>query len=122
MANGLKLVKFVDEQRHSSNQAGKRPFDLATNPLSGAWRLATQWARHLPTTVIVGAQHAGTTQLYASMVEHPRCFGSADTKVDFFSKHPTRPVAHYRSQFPWKRRVWRRQGHVLEASPSYLGT
>src|SRR5947208_2344165 len=67
MANGLKLAKFVDEQRHSAIQAGKSPFDLARNPLSGAWRLATQWVRHLPTTVIVGAQDAGATQLYASM-------------------------------------------------------
>ena len=42
--------------------------------------------------------------------------------MDYFLKHPERSVAWYRSRFPWRRRVWRRQGQVLEASPSYLPT
>ena len=41
------------------------PFDLVKDSLTGSWRLATNRVRHLPTTVIVGAQKAGTTQLYA---------------------------------------------------------
>lgn len=132
MANEIKLADVGDEQsfrafmrqlkRHPAYRACTKPFDLVKDSLTGSWRLATQRARHLPTTVIVGAQKAGTTQLYAYMVKHPRCYGAAEKEVDYFSKHPKRPVAWYRSRFPWKRRVWWRQGHVLEASPSYLPT
>src|SRR3954471_12661985 len=100
----------------------ERPFDLLKDAPSSTWRFATQGFRHLPTTVIVGAQKAGTTQLYAYMVKHPRCYSAAEKEVDYFSKYPKRSVAWYRSRFPWRWRVLRRQGHVIEASPSYLPT
>jgi hypothetical protein len=109
-------------KRHPAYRVWTTPFDLVKDSLTGSWRLATQRVRHLPTTVIVGAQKAGTTQLYAYMVKHPRCYGAAEKEVDYFSKHPKRPVAWYRSRFPWRGRVLRRQGHVVEASPSYLPT
>ena len=122
MANEIKLADVGEEEslrvrlrrlkRHPAFRAWKMPFDLVKDSLTGSWRLATHRARHLPTTVIVGAQKAGTTQLYAYMVKHPRCYGAAEKEVDYFSKHPKRPVAWYRSRFPWQRRVWRRQGHV----------
>lgn len=132
MANEIKLADVSDEQsfrvrlrrlkRHPAFRVWKMPFDLVKGSLTGGFRLATHRVRHLPTTVIVGAQKAGTTQLYAYMVKHPRCYGAAEKEVDYFSKHPKRPVAWYRSRFPWRRRVLRRQGHVIEASPSYLPT
>jgi len=119
--NSLRM--FVRQiKRHPAFRAGKIPFDVLKDAVPSAWRLATHRVRHLPTTVIVGAQKAGTTQLYAYMVKHPRVFGAAEKEVDYFSKHPKRSVAWYRSRFPWRRRVWRRQAQVLEASPSYLPT
>lgn len=109
-------------KRHPAYRVLKVPFDLAKDVPSSAWRRLTSLVRHLPTTVIVGAQKAGTTQLYAYMVKHPRCYGAAEKEVDYFSKHAERSVGWYRSRFPWRRRVRRRQGHVIEASPSYLPT
>ena len=78
-------------KRHPAFQAWKPPFDLVKDSLPFGLRMATNRFRHLPTTVIVGAQKAGTTQLYAYMVKHPRCYGAAEKEVDYFSKHPERP-------------------------------
>ena len=121
MANEIKLADVGDEE---SFDVGARwtPFDFASKALSKSWRLATNRVRHMPTTVIVGAQRAGTTQLFAHMVRHPRCYGAAELGVDFFSAHSERSRSWYRAQFPWRRRVSWRQGHVLEASSSYLAT
>ena len=66
------------------------------------------------------AQKAGTTQLYAYMIKHPRVFAGAKKEVAYFSKQPDRSVAWYRSRFPLRHRVEARYGQVLEASPSYL--
>ncbi len=109
-------------QRHPAFRSWKRPLRAAKSSLPNAWRLATQRIRHLPTAVIVGAQKAGTTQLYAYLTTHPRCFTAAEKEVDFFSKHAERSIEWYRSRFPLRRNVAARQGQVLEASPSYLPT
>jgi hypothetical protein len=109
-------------KRHPAFRVWKLPFDLVKEAPSSAWRMASQRYRNLPTTVIVGAQKAGTTQLYAYMVKHPRCWEAAEKEVDYFSKRPHRSVRWYRSRFPMRWRVAWRQGHVLEASPSYLPT
>jgi hypothetical protein len=132
MSNEIKLANVEEEQslrllmrklkRHPAFRVAKAPFDLVKDAVPTTLRLSTNWLRHLPTTVIVGAQKAGTTQLYAYMVKHPRCFGAAEKEVDYFSKHPHRSVMWYRSRFPMRRRVVRRTGHVIEASPSYLPT
>jgi hypothetical protein len=132
MSNEIKLANVENEQslrlfmrklkRHPAFRVAKAPFDLVKDAVPSALRLGTNWFRHLPTTVIVGAQKAGTTQLYAYMVKHPRCFGAAEKEVDYFSKRPHRSVAWYRSRFPMRQRVVRRTGHVIEASPSYLPT
>ena len=132
MANEIKLATFEDEsslrvmlrrvKRHPAFRVWKKPGDLVKGLLPNAWRLSTNHFRHLPTTVIVGAQKAGTTQLYAYLVTHPRCFEAAKKEVDYFSKHPERSVAWYRSRFPLSFRVTWKQGHVMEASPSYLPT
>jgi hypothetical protein len=107
-------------KRHPAFRLWKTPLDLATNSLPSACRMATQRFRHLPTAIIVGAQKAGTTQLFAHLLHHPRVFIGAKKEVDYFSKHPERSIAWYRSRFPLRRRVAARAGHVLEASPSYL--
>jgi hypothetical protein len=109
-------------KRHPAYRALKAPKRIVGSLLPDSWRFATHPFRHLPTTVIVGAQKAGTTQLYAYLVTHPRCFEAARKEVDYFSKHPHRSVGWYRSRFPLAYRVNWRRGHVMEASPSYLPT
>jgi hypothetical protein len=107
-------------KRHPAFRVWKKPFDVAKDSLPFAWRMATQQFRHLPTVVIVGAQKAGTTQLYSYLVKHPRVFGGAEKEMHYFSKQPDRSVAWYRSRFPLRGRVAARGGHVVEASPSYF--
>jgi hypothetical protein len=107
---------------HPAYRAWKWPLDVVTDSVPATWRLATQTLRHLPTVVIVGAMKGGTTQLYSYLAKHPRVFEGAEKEVDYFSKHPERSIRWYRSRFPWRRRVLRKNGHVIEASPSYLPT
>ena len=85
---------------------------------------ATARVRPLPDFLILGAQKAGTTALYAYLRRHPSVLGPAWKEVSFFDRHWTRGVAWYRGQFPNVLRVGaaRRRGvvRVGEASPSYL--
>lgn len=109
-------------KRHPAFRVWKNSLDAVKYSIPSAWRLATQRFRQLPTVVIVGAQKAGTTQLYAYMVKHPRVMPGAKKEVDYFSKQADRSVEWYRSRFPLQRQVARKRAHVLEASPSYLPT
>jgi hypothetical protein len=117
---GLLRIYLRRVKRHPAYRLWKKPRNIVKDFLPNTWRFATHPFRHLPTTVIVGAQKAGTTQLYAYLVTHPRCFEAAKKEVAYFSKHPKRSVAWYRSRFPLAFRVNWRRGHVMEASPSYL--
>jgi len=85
---------------------------------------ATARARPLPDFLIVGAQKAGTTALYAYLRRHPAILGPSWKEVSFFDRHWTRGVAWYRGQFPnlLRVRAAQRRGAVRvgEASPSYL--
>jgi Sulfotransferase domain len=87
---------------------------------------ATARARSLPGFLIIGAQKAGTTALYAYLRWHPAVLGPSWKEVSFFDRHYSRGEAWYRGQFPNALRlqlVERRSGArpiVGEASPSYL--
>jgi hypothetical protein len=70
----------------------------------------------------VGAAKAGTTQLFAYMLRHPRCFGPVHKEIHYFSYWHDRGLPWYRAQFPLRQRVERVRGICLEASPSYLPT
>jgi hypothetical protein len=84
------------------------------------WRFgaATSSFRRLPDFLILGAQKAGTTALYAYLRWHPQVSGPTWKEVSFFDRHWARGADWYRGQFPLRRR----SGLVAvgEASPSYL--
>jgi hypothetical protein len=77
---------------------------------------ATSFARPLPGFLILGAQKAGTTALYAYLRWHPSVTGPAWKEVSYFDRHYRRGVHWYRGHFPF------RPGDRLvgEASPGYL--
>lgn len=77
---------------------------------------ATSFARPLPGFLILGAQKAGTTALYAYLRWHPSVTGPAWKEVSYFDRHYRRGVHWYRGHFPL------RPGDRLvgEASPGYL--
>ena len=79
---------------------------------------ATSALRPLPDFLIIGAQKAGTTALYAYLREHPQITGPSWKEVSFFDRHYARGEAWYRGNFPNTLRA--RGGLVGEASPSYL--
>jgi len=76
---------------------------------------ATATLRPLPDFLILGAQKAGTTALYAYLRWHPQITGPSFKEVSFFDRHYTRGERWYRAHLPVRRR-----GLVGEASPSYL--
>jgi Sulfotransferase domain len=76
---------------------------------------ATARLRPLPDFLILGAQKAGTTALYAYLRWHPQVTGPSFKEVSFFDRHYARGERWYRAHMPV-----RRSGIVGEASPSYL--
>jgi hypothetical protein len=79
---------------------------------------ATASARPLPDFLIIGAQKAGTTALYAYLRRHPAITGPSWKEVSYFDRHYGRGEAWYRGNFP--NRVRARGKLVGEASPSYI--
>jgi len=78
-------------------------------------RATSRW-RLLPDFLVIGAQKAGTTALYAYLRWHPGITGPSWKEVSFFDRHWWRGEAWYRGQFPL-----RAGGRLVgEASPSYL--
>jgi hypothetical protein len=88
---------------------------VVRNAVWGFGRATAHW-RPLPDFLVIGAQKAGTTALYAYLRWHPGITGPSWKEVSFFDRHWWRGEAWYRGQFPL------RSGGKLvgEASPSYL--
>ena len=79
---------------------------------------ATSFARPLPDFLILGAQKAGTTTLYAYLRWHPEITGPSWKEVSYFDRHYARGPSWYRGNFP---NLLRTRGELVgEASPSYL--
>jgi len=76
----------------------------------------TAGARPLPDFLILGAQKAGTTALYAYLRWHPQVTGPSFKEVSFFDRHYPRGERWYRAHLP----AWPGDRVVGEASPSYL--
>src|SRR5262245_31904466 len=81
-----------------------------------AFGTATARGRPLPDFLVLGAQKAGTTALYAYLRWHPGITGPSWKEVSFFDRHWWRGERWYRGQFPLRSR----ERIVGEASPSYL--
>ena len=76
----------------------------------------TARARPLPDFLVIGAQKAGTTALYAYLRSHPDITGPAWKEVSFFDRHWARGIGWYRGNLP----LGVRGRLVGEASPSYV--
>ena len=88
-------------------------------------RRATARLRVLPDFVIIGAQKAVTTSLYAYLCAHPDVLAAGRKEVHFFDVNYADGSAWYRSMFPLaaSRALARRGGRRVlagEASPYYL--
>jgi hypothetical protein len=79
---------------------------------------ASSRIRPLPDFLILGAQKAGTTALYAYLRRHPGITGPSWKEVSYFDRHYARGPSWYRGNFPNLLRTHAKL--VGEASPSYL--
>jgi hypothetical protein len=87
---------------------------------SGIWAYGTVTSpfRPLPDFLILGAQKAGTTALYAYLRRHTQITGPSWKEVSFFDRHWARGESWYRGNFP---NLARTRGKLVgEASPSYV--
>jgi hypothetical protein len=88
---------------------------VARNAIWGVGRATARW-RPLPDFLVIGAQKAGTTALYAYLRWHPGITGPSWKEISFFDRHWWRGERWYHGQFPM-----RVEGRLVgEASPSYL--
>jgi len=68
--------------------------------------------------IILGAQKAGTTSLYAYLANHPQILMASEKEVHFFDLHFDNGLDWYRSRFPYTEI---RKGYLIgEATPYYL--
>lgn len=93
---------------------------------AGLGRVTARW-RMQPDFLIVGAQRAGTTSLYKTLVQHPEVLPAGLHKgVHYFDTDYPRGPQWYRSHFPTRAQassVRRRTGRAPitgEASPYYM--
>ncbi len=122
------------------NEPGKRSDD---GPSRGSWRRRTARqvdragrglrlasarvrarSRALPDFVVIGAQKAGTSSLYAQLAAHPSVLPAIRKELHFFDRRPA-PLARYRAWFPRRAALAAldaRTGRGItgEATPFYL--
>jgi hypothetical protein len=81
-------------------------------------RLATAGARRLPDFLVIGAQRAGSTSLFAQLCDHPGVAPPSHKEIHYFDQQSFRSLRWYRSHFP---PVAAARGRLTgEASPYYL--
>lgn len=94
------------------------PEPVRALPRTAIWTYGklTASLRPLPTALVIGAQKAGTTALYAWLRKHPGVTGPSWKEVNYFDRRFTKGERWYRGNFPRAR-----EGTVvLEASTGYL--
>lgn len=113
--------------RQAAELIPRIPEPLRALPRNVVWTYGklTAAARPLPSALIIGAQKAATTALYAYLRRHPAVVGPFWKEVNFFDRHYARGEAWYRGHFPneLRLRLVRRRGHepvVAEASTGYI--
>jgi len=75
-----------------------------------------------PTFIIVGAQKAGTTGLYRTLIEHSQIVGSTRKEINYFDNdewYLKNKIEEYHSYFPFPNKIAKSQ-LVFEATPEYL--
>jgi Sulfotransferase domain len=81
-------------------------------------RLATAGARRLPDFLVIGAQRAGSTALFAQLCAHPAVAAPSHKEIHYFDLQSFRGRRWYRSHFP---PAASSRGRITgEASPYYL--
>lgn len=87
-------------------------------------QLTRRWTsafRRLPDFLIIGAQKAGTSSLYAYLCAHPAVAPALAKEIHYFDYNYARGESWYRAHFPGIWEQWRKGYRATgEASPYYL--
>ncbi|HEV2861904.1 MAG TPA: sulfotransferase domain-containing protein [Pyrinomonadaceae bacterium] len=110
---------------HSLKRIGRGGVKAAAGELVGRYRRATWRGRPLPDLVIVGAQKAGTSSLFAYLSQHPQLLPSYTKEVHFFDGGLNHKVDDYQKGAAWYRAHFPVRGagaraKAFEASPLYM--
>lgn len=106
----------------SRPSAARRSLHRGTYPARLATRWLTAGRRAWPAFLVIGAQKAGTTSLYAQLGAHPAVVPALRKEVHWFDRAHRRG-ADYRAYFPRSRALARRPGGpgvTGEATPFLL--
>ena len=87
--------------------------------LRADYRELTGSLRGLPSTLVIGAQKAGTTSLFTYLVQHPDVLPPLSKEIHYFDLNYGRGVGWYRARFPYRYQL-RSAASSLDASPYYL--
>jgi Sulfotransferase domain len=111
--------KVVDQPRLRARPAGTiLRVGHTSERLGRRARLATAGARRLPDFLVIGAQRAGSTSLFAQLCAHPGVAAPSHKEIHYFDLQSFRSRRWYRSHFP---PVASSRGSITgEASPYYL--
>jgi hypothetical protein len=111
--------RLVDDPRPRSRPAGTiLGVGHASERLRRRARLATAGARRLPDFLVIGAQRAGSTSLFAQLCAHPGVAAPSHKEIHYFDLQSFRSLRWYRSHFPPAAAA---RGRLTgEASPYYL--
>lgn len=110
---------------HSLERIARGGVKAAAGELAERYRRATWRGRPLPDFIIIGAQKAGTSSLFAYLSQHPQLLPSYAKEVHFFDGGLNREVDNYRKGAPWYRAHFPVRGagareKAFEASPLYM--
>lgn len=101
--------------------------ELLRRRLALHWRKATSGLRSLPDFIIAGAQKCGTSSMHQYFTQHPRLLAGSVKEVHFFDggldpawDKYAEGEKLYRSYFPLRSLVKKKQALCFEASPEYI--
>ena len=74
----------------------------------------------LPNYLIIGAAKCGTSSLYEYLIQHPNINAALGKEINFFDMHYSKGINWYRSYFPFKNFLTKKNSITGEATPRYL--
>ncbi len=114
-----KVTLMIKPKQNLSKYLTQSILDTARALRHTSRRILAEW-RALPDFIIIGAQRAGTTSLYAYVTRHPQVLNSSKKEVHYFDINYQKSDLWYRTHFPLVNSLKNGAYITGEASPSYL--
>lgn len=110
---------YIKSRRQYHSIRSGRQYCRIKHKIKQNFHVLTSSIRPLPNFIIIGAQKAGTTSLFAYITNHPAVAKSSKKEVRFFDVNFSKGVRWYRHHFPLNAAL--KEGIIAgEATPGYL--